>query len=129
MATKHVYAFRKGDTTKIGLSRHPNVHGISESITTHVDPGDTVEWRLGNNSGLDNLEGIEKKESSPHNLIDGRVESGTDSNGNMYFYATIKSDGVRANQEETYTISYSIDGITYYDDPILKMKIGSGAGN
>ena len=123
--TVHIYVSKAERGNGLVLSDNEGDGPSPGTITTEVKPGATVIWQLATNSGLHNLTGIERKSGSSNILSAGPTKDGA------RWRATVKSSGVADGTQESYSIKYKVTagGNELIDDPILKMKIGSGAGN
>lgn len=114
----------KTETVTIKIRKQTNGTGLylkdseghkgKDSITTDVNPGDTVVWKLKNNSGIDEITSISAKSTSQDIFSSDPVEQKDGS-----WKGTVSST---ASGSEDYSIGYKIGGTDYTDDPQLNVQ-------
>jgi len=90
-----------------GLSNGPNIRTI-------VSPGDVIIWKLIPNQGIDSLDGIQVKEDNVSIFTAGIVRRRDGS-----LIGTIGD--FPPGTAESYGINYSINGVSYFHDPVIQI--------
>jgi hypothetical protein len=101
------------------LHFHDSEGNEGTDITTGVDPGDTVIWRIGSKGGLYSIESVSKKADSRYNLLVNPPSRNPHEN----FQGDVVQISPAPHAEESYNISYKLveGGPTIPDDPKLRM--------
>ncbi|WP_395045329.1 hypothetical protein [Flavobacterium sp.] len=81
-------------------------------ITTNVQNGDTVKWKLLPNSGISSLNGINDLTTDVFNPDPTKQPDGS-------YQGTVAAT---AGQEESYNVLYTIAGVKYYHDPKIHVN-------
>ncbi len=93
-------------------------HSGKDNITTNVNPGDTVIWKLVPDGGIDQITGITAKQGSQDIFsVDPAPVNPNDPASD--WTGTISPD---ATGSESYSIGYKIGNDPYVDDPKLKIN-------
>ena len=108
-----IYLSLVSGTTQLHL-KDSEGHEGDGSITTLVDPGDTVVWEIVSGSGITAINDIYKKEGSLSLFSTG---PSADANGTWSGVISANAKG-----EESYSIKYTVGGNQYVDDPQLKVR-------
>jgi hypothetical protein len=93
-----------GITLSDGVSNGPN-------ITTTVNNGDTVKWKLIPNSGINSLDGIDDTGADVFNPDPTENPDGS-------WQGTVSA---APGTLETYLVEYTINGIQYNHDPSIQV--------
>ena len=88
-----------------GQSNGPN-------ITTNVNNGDTVKWKLIPNSGITSLDGINDTSTDVFNPDPSPQPDGS-------YQGTVCAT---AGQAETYLVEYTFNGVQYNHDPKIQVN-------
>jgi len=115
MAEETIYISKQTTGTGLFLSDNEG-HSGDNSITTNVNPGDTVTWQLKSGGGITKLTGISEKDEPGNQNI---FSSGPTKVSDTEWQGTVS---VSALGNESYCIDYEIDGQPYSDDPKLVIK-------
>lgn len=119
MANRTIYVSRlNSNSNKIKLRDSEGHNPGDDDLTTFVDTGDTVTWKLDTNSGLSEISKVEKK-SDTHQLLTGKPQG-----NNGIWTGTVVSSSPGIGKKEKYKIYYKIagDDKKRHDDPILQMN-------
>jgi hypothetical protein len=95
-------------------------HSGKDNITTQVQPGDTVIWKLVPNGGIDQITDIKAKPDS-HDIF-STDPAPVNPNDPASDWSGIVSQVAKGT--ESYSIGYKIGDSNYTDDPDLEMKHG-----
>lgn len=88
-------------------------HSNGPNITTNVNNGDVVKWKLnGNNTGITSLDGIDDKSTDIFNPDPTKKPDGS-------WEGTVNAS---PGAEETYLVEYTFNGVQYNHDPILAIN-------
>lgn len=120
MATVYIYVSRNGKSKNLKLRDSNGKNPGNDKITTDVDRGDTVIWELDpKGSNLFSLNGVEKKQSSAYDLLEGPPVP--QKNGS--YKGKVKKKKKLIGKKESYYIKYKIkkDDHIRTDDPKLKI--------
>jgi len=129
MATITIYVKSNGKTPPGLILRDSEGHTPgNDDLTTAVDPGDKVEWKLETDSKLQSIEHIQYYTERKNNENESPIlvrGSGVFKNNKHSFTADIISKSPGKDSVEYYRIGFKIPGDTavYWDDPKLKMNI------
>jgi hypothetical protein len=119
MSEVTIYISKQGKGTGLVLSDSEG-HTGNNTITTIVNPGDKVIWQLKMKGGIDTLTAITEKAGSED--IFSKGPASTDSGNPSSNWQGVVSKS--ATGTESYSIGYTIDGVSYTDDPELELKHG-----
>lgn len=113
MGQEIIWISKQDDNNGLVLSDSEG-HTGDGTITTNVQPGDTVTWKLKPNGGIDAINSITRKAGSGDIFGDDPEEQpdGT-------WVGTVSES---AGGSESYSIGYQIDSADYTDDPKLVVK-------
>jgi len=89
---------------------------LSDNGRTQVDPGDTVTWNIGNNSGVSEITGI-----IDNSAIDVFSPDPTQLGGSTSWRGTV-NPSIGRGSEETYTINFTSGGMQHSYDPIIQVN-------
>lgn len=125
MATITIYVSRNGNSTNLKLRDSEGHNPGNDDLTTDVNPGDTVQWELDNNSGLTSIASITKSDASNpkyQNSID--VLAAAPVNNNGIYSAQVVSPSPGKGKFENYNIGFTIPGSNevYFDDPKMQLN-------
>ncbi|ELR68919.1 hypothetical protein C900_05612 [Fulvivirga imtechensis AK7] len=113
MATETIKISKQSTGTGLYLEDNEG-HAGDNTITTTVDPGDTVVWKLKDGGGIDEITNIYAKSTSQDIFSSDPVKQSDGS-----WKGTVSSS---ATGSESYSIDYKIGGTEYTDDPELKVN-------
>ena len=118
MATIYIYVSRNGNSSNIKLRDSDGKNPGNDDLTSDVNPGDTIIWKLDSNSNLYSLDGIQIKPDSPDNLL-----TSPPTGSNNEFSATVVSISPGKGKIEKYMVGYTVSqgDETIWDDPKLRM--------
>ena len=112
MADVTIYLSLVSGTTNLHLSDSEG-HSGDGTITTDVDPGDNVTWRIDSGANISSIDSIYDKVANDIFSTDPAKQSdGT-------WKGTVSNS---ASGSESYGIKYTVDGTQYDDDPELQVK-------
>jgi len=102
---------------------------LSDNGQTEADPGDTITWKIGRNSGVGRIDGITNDENSTDVFgPPASNEPGPLNQGNGSWRGTINSN-ISPGSNENYTISWYSDtnpeGGPYFYDPQITINPGN----
>jgi hypothetical protein len=113
MAEEIIYISKQTTGTGLFLSDNEG-HSGNNSITTNVNPRDTVTWQLKSGGGIDAITNIAAKATSPDIFSsDPAIQSDGSWKGTVSGSAT---------GSESYLIGYKIGSTDYTDDPELDVQ-------
>ena len=119
MADVTIYVSLVSGTTNLHLSDSEG-HSGDGTITTDVQPNQSVQWQIASGAGIDSLDNIYAKTGS-ENIF----SSGPTKQGDGTWLGTVSSS---ATGTESYSIDYTVAGSPYTDDPDLKVGQPGGGG-
>jgi hypothetical protein len=111
MATETIFLSLVAGTTELHLADNQGHSG--NNITTDVNPGDDVQWKTVGNSGISSINSIYKKSSQ------SVFSSGPSAQTATFWKGTVSES---ATGQEVYGIKYTVNGVEYDCDPIIKVK-------
>lgn len=113
MATETIFISKESGGNGLYLSDNEG-HSGDGNITTDVDPGDTVIWKLSKNGGIDEITDISAKNGSQDIFSSDPAKQNDGS-----WKGTVSNT---ATGTESYFIKYKINGTEYTDDPELDIQ-------
>lgn len=113
MSTETIIISKQSTGTGLYLEDNEG-HTGDNTITTTVDPGDTVIWKLKKDGGIDEITGISAKSDS-QDIFSNDPEKQSDGT----WKGTVSTS---ATGNESYNIKYKIGGTEYTDDPELQVN-------
>lgn len=118
MADVYITIGLKPGTTRLHLEDSQGHSGDAPGFFTDLNRGDTVYWRLADNSGIDDITGIRAKNGKFTIFNEGSPSK----NGHGW-KGKVKDD---ASGNNAYDIDYMVQGEQLTEDPDLKIKTVDG---
>lgn len=112
MSTEIIFVSKANGGTGLHLSDNEG-HSGDGTITTDVHQGDTVKWKISAGGGIDEITNIYPKSTSQDIFSSDPVQQKDGS-----WKGTVSNN---ASGSEFYNIDYKIGGVSYTDDPELKI--------
>lgn len=113
MAEETIYISKQTTGTGLFLSDNEG-HSGDNSITTNVNPGDTVTWKLKSAGGIDEITNIAAKAGNT-DIFSSNPSAQSDGSWKGIVSAS-------ATGSESYLIGYKIGSTDYTDDPDLDVQ-------
>lgn len=112
MSTETIFVSRASGGTGLHLSDNEG-HSGDGTITTDVNAGDTVKWKISTGGGIEEITNIYPKSTSQDIFSSDPAKQKDGS-----WQGTVSAS---ATGSEFYNIDYKIDGVSYTDDPELQI--------
>lgn len=125
MAERIIYVSRNGRSHQLKLRDNQGHDPGNNDLTTEVNPNDTVQWQLDNNSGLEAITGIKPSDPSKPGYGGSQdLLAAPPTNKNGIWEGTVVSPSPGRGKFENYMIGFKIpnDATEYWDDPKLQMN-------
>ncbi len=125
--TVTIYASRKGNSDKLKLRNSLAEDGSEDSdFKTDVGPGDTIQWELDADSGLQSLEEIEKVIEGDDCYVKGAVDllDGKPKKSEGGLKGKIVEQSPGKGKFEKYKIAFKVPGDDkiFWHDPKIQMN-------
>lgn len=114
MATVTIYISKQKDSNGLHFTDNEG-HSGDNTITTKVNPGDTVIWKLVSNGGIDSITSISEKSMTQNKNLFSTLPAPINPKDPKSDWSGIISEN--ATGKEVYTIGYKIGNETYLHDP------------